>query len=405
VGHDGDALVVTGGTSPPAVAAAAAALAAALEGTGPPVVPVDPHSGGAVGAPTGLPPGTVAVLATSGSTGRPRLVALGASALLAGADATHARLRGPGRWLLALPVHHVAGCQVLVRAVRSGGAGLGSALHVLDTSAGFRARPFAAAVAGIPCGAPRYTALVPTQLGRVLADPAASAALAELDAVLVGGAATPPDLLRRAREAGVHVVTTFGMTETGGGCVYDGVPLPGVDVAAVGGRLEIAGPTLASGYVEATRDAAAAEDRDPPRFLARAGRTWFRSGDLGEVADGRVEVLGRADDVIVTGGEKVHPAVVERALAGVPGIAEAVVVGVPDLEWGHAVVALVVPSPGAAAPTTAQVRARVTARLGPRAAPRAVVVADALPRHGLGKVDRAASAALATGILAGPASG
>jgi O-succinylbenzoic acid--CoA ligase len=143
---------------------------------------------------------------------------------------------------------------------------------------------------------------------------------------------------------------------------------------------------------------------DPPRFLARHGGAWFRSGDLGTVDDaGRVEVLGRADDAIVTGGEKVHPGPVERALADLPGIAEAVVVGVPDAEWGSAVAAVIVPAPGTRPPGPAEVRSHVTARLGPVAAPRAVVVVERLPRRGPGKVDRAASAALAAGILAGPA--
>lgn len=414
--HDGDARVILGGTSPAAVASAVTALPTALAGSGPTLVPRDPRAP-APPPPAGTP-GAAVVLATSGSGGRPRPVALGGAALLASATATHARLGGPGRWLLALPIHHVAGWQVLVRAHLAGRAGLRNPLAVVGDGGTFHPEALAETVAALPDDAPGYTALVPTQLVRVLAHPAAAAGLARLDAVLLGGAATPADLLARARGAGVRVVTTYGMTETAGGCVYDGLPLDGVSVAALDGRLEISGPTLALGYIaadgsleEAARPAAGSGGAVPGEpeassFVLRGGTRRLRTGDLGTVdAHGRVTVLGRADDVLVTGGEKVHPVPVEHLLATRPGIVEAVVVGLPDAEWGTAVTAVVVLEPGAAAPPLADLRALVGEALGRAHAPRAVVVVDRLPRRGPGKVDREAAARLAAGILSRPAGG
>src|SRR5262249_53065163 len=156
-------------------------------------------------------------------------------------------------------------------------------------------------------------------------------ALRAFDAVLLGGAATPGALLVRAYDAGVRVVTTYGMTETAGGCVYDGVPLAGARVRiGEGERVERAGPMLASGY------------RLRPGAPAFAGG-WFRTDDLGRLhRDGSLEVLGRVDDVINTGGLKVSSSVVERVLGAQPGVAEVCVVGVPDAEWGQLVVAAVV---------------------------------------------------------------
>jgi hypothetical protein len=169
-------------------------------------------------------------------------------------------------------------------------------------------------------GPRRYVSLVPTQLRRLLDSPALTA----FDAVLLGGAAAPADLLEAARARGVTVVTTYGMSETSGGCVYDGVPLDGVEVEAAD-RIRLRGTVLAKGY------------RDGERFDG-----WFTTGDVGEWRDGRLVVLGRADDVVVTGGEKVAPAAVEARLREHPSVVDAAVVGVPDDEWGQRVVAVVV---------------------------------------------------------------
>ncbi|ACQ81491.1 O-succinylbenzoic acid--CoA ligase [Beutenbergia cavernae DSM 12333] len=352
------------------------------------------------GRTVALPDGTAVVLATSGSTsGTGHRVALSADALLASARATHARLGGPGTWILALDPRHVAGLQVLVRGIVAGSSPVVAAASPFDPHA------LAAAADAVPGDGPLYTSLVPTQLVRALAagrdvvDP-----LRRLDAILLGGAAAPSDLLARAADAGLRVVTTYGMTETCGGCVYDGVPLDGVDVAVdAAGRISIGGPTLALGYVGGD-DAAAAT-----RSSFSDGR--FRTSDRGEYADGVLRVLGRVDDVVVTGGVNVDPHVVEDALAGDDAVGHVAVVGVPDPEWGAVLVACVVPARGPAAtgpaatgPDAAELlaslRRRAAAALSPAHAPRHVVVLDVLPERGPGKVDRRALAALAAARLA-----
>jgi o-succinylbenzoate---CoA ligase len=361
------------------------ALTSALDGTGPAVLPVGDVGPSDPGADV---PDEVALLVrTSGSTGAPRDVLLSAAALRASADATHRRLTGPGHWLLALPTAHIAGLQVVLRSVVAGTA-------PVELTGPFRAESFLAAADRVPADGPRYVSLVPTQLIRVLADPAATAALAGFDAVLLGGAAAPGTLVADARDRGIRVVTTYGMSETCGGCVYDGVPLDGVRVRLDDdGRIALSGPMLATGY------------RDRPELTADTFRTdddgtrWLHTSDLGRWSDDRLTVLGRADDVVITGGEKVPPAAVERLIADLPAVAEVCVVGVPDPQWGQAVTAVLVLHPGAAEPDPGTVRTLVATALGPAAAPRHQLVLDGLPVRGPGKIDRRGVATLAADRL------
>jgi O-succinylbenzoic acid--CoA ligase len=259
---------------------------------------------------------------------------------------------------------------------------------VQDLRAGFRPEGFTAATRELGTGR-RCTSLVPTQLGRILdAGGAALDALRSYDAVLVGGAALAPGLHARARAAGVAIVTTYGMSETAGGCVYDGRPLDGVRVELDGdGRIRLGGATLADGYLGAPELTAAA-------FVDG----WFRTGDLGRWHDGRLEVLGRADDMIITGGENVAPAAVERVLTAQQGIVAACVVGVPDVEWGQLVAAAVVLDRDARSqPLDAdRLRAAVRAELGRAATPRVLRALPAIPLRGIGKPDRAATAHILT---------
>ena len=366
-----------------------------------------------------VPPRADLVLRTSGSTtGTGRLIAMSAAALAASARATHERLGGPGTWLLPLPAHHVAGLQILVRSLLSGTAPV-----VVDASTGFSPTALAEALRSVRAptdpavgsNAPRlYTSLVPTQLVRVLRDPAASRALAEADAVLLGGAAADPALLARARRAGITVVTSYGMSETGGGCVYDGRPLGGVELAIQdpdadgAGRILISGPVLAEGYLHpADRMPGAAED-----FHESAGRRLLATSDRGRLRpDGRLEVLGRLDDVIITGGVKVEPRRVEEALTSIDAVAEACVVGLPDEQWGSVVAAAVVLEPGGQRGgsnrwDSAALRTTARGRLDGAHTPKRVVALEALPLRPSGKVDRRRVARLlaaaATDVTSGP---
>lgn len=319
-------------------------------------------------------PGADLVVVTSGSTGGGRAVLLAAAALEASAAATSARLGGPGTWLLALPVTGIGGLQVLVRGVLAG-----TRPEVLG-----KGEPLAAALGRMPAGR-RYTSLVPTQLRRYLDDE--PGALRSFDAVLVGGAATDAELLAAARAEGVRVVTTYGMTETAGGCVYDGQPLDGVRVRVADGPgdggIELAGPTLALGY-----------RLDPAATRAAFAGGWFATRDAGVLdADGRLTVTGRLDGVVVSGGVNVVPLAVEAALRAHPDVTDAVVFGRPDRTWGERVVAAVVPAPGAT-PGLAELRSWVRTRLGAPAAPRQLHLLDALPLLHSGKPDRRAVAAL-----------
>ncbi len=365
--------------SPTAVAELTSAIAAVLDSAGPTVLPLG-AAGRAPCPPAKVTGTTAVVVATSGSSGEPRFVELPPSALRASAAGTRARL-GDARWLLALPAEHIAGVQVIVRALLAGGAPV-----VQDMRTGFHAADFAVATTRLGTG-PCCTSLVPTQLLRLLdAGGPAIEALRTYTAVLIGGATLDADLRVRAEGAGVRVVTTYGMSETAGGCVYDGIPLDGVRIELDGGdsRVRIGGPILATGYLGLPDESAAA-----------FGGGWFRTADLGQWHGDRLAVLGRVDDVIVTGGEKVVPAAVERALAAQPGVRGVCVVGVPDPEWGHVVAAAVVPD-AAASPDHNRLRDAVRADLGRAAVPRRMLNLPELPLRGVGKPDRAAVARLFT---------
>jgi o-succinylbenzoate---CoA ligase len=323
------------------------------------------------------------VVTTSGTTGFPKGALLTAAALTASAAATHDRLGGPGRWLLALPPYHIAGVQVLVRSLLAGTAPV-----ELDVSTGFDINQLPAAVDELGSGR-RYTALVATQLAKALDDPSATAALAGLDAVLIGGGPAPRPVLDAAASAGVHVVRTYGMSETAGGCVYDGVPLDGVQVRLdADGRILLGGPTLAKGY------------RNPPDPDPFVEPGWFRTDDIGVVDDsGVLSVLGRVDDAISTGGLTVMPQPVEAALRTHPAVADCAVFGLADERLGQRVVAAVVVADGCAAPTLDALRAHVTRTLDHTAAPRELHIIDALPMRGIGKVDRSALVRLTENTL------
>ena len=350
------------------------ALTAALGG-GPAVVPLaaDPlqqrQALAVVRPDQRVEDGVAVVVATSGSTGVPKGVLLSAQAIRASIAATHERLGGPGSWTLALPTHYVAGLMVLARTVVAGTrlVSVRSDLSDLEAPASGRA------------DLPRsYISLVPTQLVRALVSPTVTTALAGFDAVLVGGAALDAAVLDRARDRGITVVTTYGMTETCGGCVYDGRPLAGVDVQVGplhdphGGDISIGGPTLFSGY------------RLRPDLTADVlvdGR--LRTSDRGRWHHGRLDILGRRDSVVITGGYNVDLEGVERTAAGLGE--DIAIVALPDAEWGSVVVAVT-----AGACSYDDLLDFLRPRLPAYALPRCLIRLAALPRTSSGKIDRPA---------------
>jgi O-succinylbenzoic acid--CoA ligase len=373
-------------------------LARALDGSGPAILPLDASLPAArirqlidafqpnavIGTdgeartrsvPVQTAPDTAVIIGTSGSTGEPKGVELSAAALTHSARASLARAGArPGeRWLACLPVSHVAGLQVLVRSLVSG------------TEPVVAAEATAAAVGEAADAGCAHVSIVPTQLIRLLSAGQGSA-LARYRSVLVGGAAAGARVLGEARAAGVNILTTYGMSETCGGCVYDGVPLDGVTVREGGdGRLRISGPVLMNRYHGRPELTAA--------VLVNTGLVdkEFVTSDLGYVGDdNRVVIRGRADDVINSGGHKVVPGEVAAALAACPGVREVVVVGRPDPEWGERVTAVVVPADPSEPPTVELLRTHVSARLPRYACPSEVVLTEAIPMLPSGKPDLAA---------------
>ncbi|MDP9006914.1 MAG: fatty acid--CoA ligase family protein [Actinomycetota bacterium] len=342
---DGDAVAPIDPRLPPPAAEAL------LDSLAPEVV-VDP--GGDLHRRAGGRPvdeGDALVVATSGTTGAPRGVVLGHQAVVAAARTTSAALGvdpDADRWLACLPLAHVGGLSVVTRAV------------LTDTPLRLLERFDPAAVEAEARQGATLVALVATALARV--------DVSGFRRVLVGGSAAP-----RSRPA--NVVATYGLTETGGGVVYDGRPLPGVEVREVGGELQIRGPMVLRCYRDGT------DPRD------RAG--WLPTGDAGSVAaDGTVQVRGRLAEVIVTGGEKVWPAPVEEVLGRHPGVAEVGVAGRPDPTWGQRVVAVVVPADAASPPELAELRSWVKQSLPAYAAPRQLVLVARLERTASGKLRR-----------------
>jgi O-succinylbenzoic acid--CoA ligase len=297
--------------------------------------------------------GDALVVATSGSTGEPRGVVLTHAAVAASASATSERLGvGPDDgWLACLPLSHVGGLSVVTRALLSG-----TRLTVLP---GFEP----AAVHDAAGAGATLVSLVPTALARIDAR--------WFRLVVLGGAHPPED-------RPPNTVTTYGMTETGSGVVYDGVPLDGVDVRIDDtGEIHLRGPMLLRCY------------RDGSRPLDPEG--WLATGDLGRWRpDGRLHVDGRRGELIITGGENVWPEPVEAVLRAHPAVADVAVTGRPDPEWGQRVTAVVVPADPTAPPTLERLRAHVKEALPAFCAPRSLVLVDSIPRTALGKVRRTA---------------
>ncbi len=329
-----------------------AALTAAWD-AGDAVLPVDPRLPSsareallaALRAGEDVEPGDALVVATSGTTGEPKGAVLTHDALASGARATNRRLSvdpAHDRWLACLPLAHVGGLGVVVRALLSG-----TPVVVRD----------------------RFEAATGTTLASLVPAHVLRFDVSEFRAVLLGGQAPPA-------EVPANVIATYGMTETGGGVVYDGHALDGAEVrVADDGHISLRGPTLLRAYRDGT---------DP-----KGPEGWLETGDVGALeVDGRLTVFGRAGDMIVTGGEKVWPTPVEHVLQQHPEVADVAVAGRTDADWGQRVVAYVVPRDRAEPPSLEALRAAVKEQLPAYMAPREVVAVDVLPKTPLGKVRR-----------------
>ena len=419
--------------------------------------PADPHAmlgafeqllgGYAAGAEHAGSDSSIAlVVGTSGSTGTPKRTALTARALAASATATEnffeSNSDAASQWLLALPAHYIAGAQVLARSVLADTAPV--IARSVTKPVHFSPEVFLQAVERMS-SARRFISLVPTQLHKLLesadANPSLGAeiheALGSFTGILLGGAPASADLLAASTALGLNTVTTYGSAETAGGCVYSGAVLPGVRVELVPeegmpeegmptapdiegkpaqvGRIWISGAHLASGYIG---DAARTAEHF---FTAGDGTRWYRTDDYGlrspttdpdSVAHGpdsaaqgsepRLQVLGRSDDVLISGGVKISARAVATVLEEHPAVREACVIGLPDARWGTAIAAAVtlVPSADAAAAPTeigpapneelcGLLRARCAEKLGAPAAPKQLSILPDFPLTSTGKPDRA----------------
>lgn len=337
-------------------------------------------------------PSVAAVVATSGTAGAPKLVEIGRDAVRAAVHASAEALAcgSAEPWLVAIPLAHMGGLLVVMRSVLLGAA---VEIHPRFDVAAFEDERDA-----------MFTSVVPTMLSRLLD---AGADLARFRSILVGGAALPDSLRIRAEAKGARVVATYGLTETCGGCVYEGRPLRGVEVKVGERTLTGVGGALGGGDARASSRGAhvGVPTGGPQEILVRGavlmrgyrlesgpadalGDGWLRTGDAGAIQDDRLQVSDRLDDLIVTGGEKVSPSEVEDVLREHPGISDVAVVGRDDPEWGKRVVAYVVPADTALPPGLEEVREFVRRRLAAYKAPRALEIVSELPRTGSGKVSR-----------------
>lgn len=339
-------------------------LRAALAGLGPVAPACEPRLARALALDEPVTePGAAVVVPTSGTTSEPRAVVLTADAITFAAHATHDRLGGAGDWVCALPTQHVAGLMTVARSVVAG------------TSVRFARGD----LSDLPePGRRTYLSLVAAQLDRALDDPVRVGLLAGYSAVLLGGSAIPAGLVLRATRAGVHVVTTYGSSETCGGCVYDGRPLDGVRVELDAERISLGGPMAFAGY------------RSRPELTAEVlVGDLVRTSDRGLLLpDGRLQVLGRIDDVIISGGEKIDLAVLQQACDaafGVPAAGGIAVLAVPDQRWGNRIVGLTTGSL-----TLADVRARLEPVVGRAAVPKELRALTTMAYTSLGKIDRVA---------------
>ena len=339
---------------------------------------------------TEAPEGTALIIHTSGTTGSPKSVALSATALKASAEATAQRLGGHGQWVLGLPLSFIAGAQVLVRSVLAG------TQPVVLGEGPFDAEQFAQAV-DLLTGGRKYSSLVPVQLARVVdaceKNPDIARSIQQLDAILIGGQALDSDLRERAQQCGLTIVHTYGSSETAGGCVYDGVPLDGVEVEVdpEDNTIAISGAVLADGYL-------GDDQRTAEVFQIRNGKKWYASEDTGVIDKGILTVGGRRDRTIISGGIKINLDTLESLIHRKYRRVEAHAVYIPDMEWGSRPAVIVCGvEPDQHESMADAIHDLIRSELGRAADPAVVRFIEVAPLLPSGKIDRYALTAFAQG--------
>lgn len=339
---------------------------------------------------TEAPEGTALIIHTSGTTGSPKSVALSATALKASAEATAQRLGGHGQWVLGLPLSFIAGAQVLVRSVLAG------TQPVVLGEGPFDAEQFAQAV-DLLTGGRKYSSLVPVQLARVVdaceTNPDIARSIQQLDAILIGGQALDSDLRERAQQCGLNIVHTYGSSETAGGCVYDGIPLEGVEVEvdSEDNTIAISGAVLADGYL-------GDDQRTADVFQIRHGKKWYVSEDTGVIDNGILTVGGRRDRTIISGGIKVNLDTLESLIHRKYRHVEAHAVYIPDMEWGSRPAVIVCGvKPEEHESMANAIHDLIRSELGRAADPAVVRFIEVAPLLPSGKIDRHALTSLARG--------
>ena len=313
------------------------------------------------------------VIPTSGTTGKPKGAMLTADSLKASAEASHAYLGGKGQWLLALPICHIAGLQVMIRSIIS------STIPVI-LPVDFKPYTLISAINSLT-GNRRYASMVAVQLHKTLHNVDAVSALASLNAVLIGGGPISNKLMERASSLGINIIHTYGMSETSGGCIYNGTALNGVSLRIENSRVLIGGPLVAKGYRNAINS-------NP--FIST---NWFCSNDLGIIENtGKLRIIGRADESINTGGLTIVPQLVESVINTHPSINACVVFGIPDKYLGERVAVAILLTPRTPIPKIDEIQKYVTKTLDITATPREMYIVKKLPYNSLGKINRSSLA-------------
>lgn len=315
-----------------------------------------------------VPPRVALVVNTSGSSALAKEVGISAAALIAGAKGANKFLGAkPGQiWSLLLPLNHIAGINVLVRSLELG-------TEPMDLRNSVAKYPFA-----------DFTAIVPTQLYRALnGDSALLEHLISAQAVLVGGSALSSQLRQAGQQSGVNIVETYGMTETSGGCIYNGQPIEGTEFEVDDlGIISISGKSLATTYLN-----------DPQSWDEQFRNGYFVTSDIGYIKNEKLFVTGRRDDVIISGGENISLSAVEELISDTFTGIQCAAFAIEDQQWGQILQLAIA---GELKPDPSAINEYLSTKISQAAKVKNIIYISELPRTSIGKIDRRKLAEIAT---------